>query len=77
MTIRHWQREYSHCHVGLQIELHLHGREDRRQRPAPLDMSNLTYDASALQFDLTMDALVTEPYPSGTFSPAYFPGLFY
>ena len=42
-----------------------------------LDMSNLTYDASSLQFDLTMDALVTEPYPSGQFSPAYFPGLFY
>jgi hypothetical protein len=41
-----------------------------------MDMSNLTYDASYLQFDLTMDALVTEPYPSGTFSPAYFPGLF-
>lgn len=42
-----------------------------------MDMSNLTYDASFLQFDLTMDALVTEPYPSGTFSPAAFPGLFY
>lgn len=40
-----------------------------------MDMSNLTYDASFLQFDLTMDALVTEPYPSGTFSPAGFPGL--
>jgi hypothetical protein len=42
-----------------------------------LDMSNLTYDASALQFDLTMDALITEPFPSGGFSPAYFPALFY
>lgn len=42
-----------------------------------LDMSNLTYDANQLVFDLTMDALVTEPFPSGTFSPAYFPGLFY
>lgn len=42
-----------------------------------MDMSNLTYDASFLTFDLTIDALVTEPYPSGTFSPAYFPGLFY
>ncbi|MEN6535654.1 MAG: DUF1833 family protein [Bryobacteraceae bacterium] len=42
-----------------------------------LDMSNLTYDASQLVFDLTMDALVTEPYPSGTFSPASFPGLFF
>jgi hypothetical protein len=42
-----------------------------------MDMSNLTYDASFLTFDLTMDALVTEPFPAGTFSPAYFPGLFY
>lgn len=40
-----------------------------------MDMTNLTYDAASLQFDLTMDALVTEPYPSGTFSPAAFPGL--
>jgi hypothetical protein len=40
-------------------------------------MSNLTYDASYLQFDLTIDALVTEPYPAGTISPANFPGLFY
>ena len=42
-----------------------------------MDMSNLTYDASFLNFDLTIDALVTEPYPGGTFSPADFPGLFY
>ena len=41
------------------------------------DMSNLTYDATSLQFDLTVDALVTEPYPGGTFSPANFPGLFF
>lgn len=41
-----------------------------------LDMSNLQYDANALVFDLTMDALATEPFPGGTFSPAYFPGLF-
>jgi len=42
-----------------------------------MDMSHLSYDATVLEFDLTMDALVTEPYPAGTFSPAYFPGLFY
>jgi hypothetical protein len=29
-----------------------------------LNMTNLTYDASALTFDLTMDALVTEPFPA-------------
>jgi hypothetical protein len=41
-----------------------------------LQMSNLTYDANQLVFDLTMDALVTEPFPAGIFSPAYFGGLF-
>jgi hypothetical protein len=41
------------------------------------DMSNLSYDANQLTFDLTVDSLTTEPYPSGTFSPAYFPGLFF
>lgn len=42
-----------------------------------MDMSNLTADMSTLQFDLTMDSLTTEPYPSGTFNPADFPGLFF
>lgn len=42
-----------------------------------MDMSHLSYDAATLEFDLTMDALVTEPYPAGTFSPAHFAGLFY
>ncbi|MGM4891272.1 DUF1833 family protein [Tardiphaga sp. 839_C3_N1_4] len=41
-----------------------------------LDMSNLTYDASTLQFDLTMDALTSEAYPAGEFLPSFFPGLF-
>jgi hypothetical protein len=42
-----------------------------------LDMVNLQYDVMSLTFDLTMDALASEPFPSGTFSPAAFPGLFY
>lgn len=42
-----------------------------------LDLTNLQYDMATLQFDLTMDALTTEPYPSGTFGPANFPGLFF
>jgi hypothetical protein len=42
-----------------------------------LNMTNLTYDAAALTFDLTMDALVTEPYPAGSFDPASFPALFF
>lgn len=39
------------------------------------DMSNLVADAATLTFDLTTDALMTEPCPAGTFSPAYFPAL--
>jgi hypothetical protein len=42
-----------------------------------MDMSNLQYDANQLVFDLTMDALATEPYPAGTFSPSAFGALFY
>lgn len=44
---------------------------------AEFDMTNLVYDTSVLTFDLTIDALATEPYPAGSFSPASFPGLFY
>lgn len=42
-----------------------------------MDMVNLTYNAATLTFDLSIDAMVTEPFPADTFSPAYFPGLFY
>lgn len=41
-----------------------------------MDMTNLSADAARLTFDLTMDALATEPYPAGSFSPASFPGLY-
>lgn len=42
-----------------------------------MDMVNLVYNQDTLTFDLIIDALVSEPYPAGTFSPAYFAGLFY
>lgn len=41
------------------------------------DMTGLTYDVSSLQFDLTIDALTTEPFPAGSFGPANFPSLFF
>lgn len=41
-----------------------------------MDMTNLQYDVGQLIFDLTIDALMTEPYPSGRFLPAYFSALF-
>lgn len=64
--------------ASVTIEAVLASAPDTVEMTFPaLDMTNLVYDAMTLTFDLTADALTTEPFPSGTFSPAYFPGLFY
>lgn len=64
--------------AAVMIEAVLASAPDTVEMTFPaLDMTNLLYDAMALTFDLTTDALATEPYPAGNFSPAYFPGLFY
>lgn len=47
--------------VGLQFERQLVGVE---------------FDADQLTFELQADALALEPYPSGSFDPAHFTGLF-
>lgn len=63
---------------SVQIEAILASAPDIVEMTWPvMDMSNLTADMSTLQFDLTVDALTTEPYPSGTFNPADFPALFF
>lgn len=41
-----------------------------------LDLVSADYDAQSVTISLAIDALLTEPYPSGTFDPASFPGLF-
>lgn len=62
---------------SVKIEAVLASAPDSVEMTWPaLDMSHLTANASVLVFDLTMDALVTEPYPALTFSPAHFPGLY-
>ncbi|MFU0504003.1 DUF1833 family protein [Pseudaminobacter sp. NGMCC 1.201702] len=40
------------------------------------DVKNASYNANVMTLELSIDALTDEPYPSGTFSPASFPGLF-
>lgn len=63
---------------SIKIEAVLQSALDAVEMTWPaLDMTNLNYDMATLTFDLTMDSLVTEPYPAGRFSPAYFPGLTY
>lgn len=64
--------------ASVKIEVVLASDPDTVEMTWPaLDMSSVQYAASQLVFDLTMDALVTEPFPAGSFTPANFPGLFY
>jgi hypothetical protein len=61
---------------SVKIEIVLASALDTVEMTLPeMDMSNLVADAGQLVFDLTMDALSTEPYPAFTFGPAYFPSL--
>ena len=39
-------------------------------------LRNIKYDALTIQGDLTLENFLQEPYPSGVFCPAWFPGLF-
>lgn len=39
-------------------------------------MTNVRYDASLITATLKLEMLEREPFPSGSFSPSYFPGLF-
>jgi hypothetical protein len=39
-------------------------------------ITNVTYNADQITFDLNMVSLSREPFPSFTFTPANFPGLF-
>jgi hypothetical protein len=41
-----------------------------------LEIATADFNAETITFDLLMDSFATEPFPSGSFSPAYFPGLF-
>lgn len=39
-------------------------------------LTNIEYDATMIKGTLRMETLESEPFPSGSFSPSYFPGLF-
>jgi len=40
------------------------------------EMTNFNAGTMSIQGDLSLSNLEREPFPAGTFSPAYFPGLF-
>lgn len=39
-------------------------------------LANVTYDSSVVEGDLTVEDFTAEPFPSASFSPSLFPGLF-
>lgn len=39
-------------------------------------LGNIKYNADTISGDLTLETFENEPFPSGTFTPSYFPGLF-
>lgn len=39
-------------------------------------LSNIRYNAETISGDLVLESFENEPFPSGTFTPSYFPGLF-
>ena len=46
------------------------------QRISGLVAASVSYNADAMDIDLTIDNFLTEPFPSATFSPSTFPGIF-
>ena len=46
------------------------------QSVSGLVAASVTYNADAMNIDLTIDNFLTEPFPSATFSPSTFPGIF-
>lgn len=46
------------------------------QGPFNFTATEASYDATSITLQLAFEALLSEPYPSGIFSPATFPGMF-
>jgi hypothetical protein len=63
--------------VSVQIDLVLASSPDRVETSfSGFKITNVTYNAEQITFDLNMVSLSREPFPCFTFTPANFPGLF-
>lgn len=63
--------------VSVQIDLVLASSPDRVETSfSGFKITNVTYNADQITFDLNMVSLSREPFPCFTFTPANFPGLF-
>lgn len=63
--------------VNVQIDLILESTPDYIETSfSGFKITNVTYSADQITLDLNMVSLSREPFPSFTFTPANFPGLF-
>lgn len=63
--------------VSVQIDLVLASSPDTIEATfSGFKITNVTYNADQITFDLNMVSLSREPFPCFTFTPANFPGLF-
>jgi hypothetical protein len=63
--------------VDVQIDLVLSSTPDHVEASfAGFKITNVSYNADQITFDLNMVSLSREPFPCFTFTPANFPGLF-
>lgn len=63
--------------VDVQIDLVLSGSPNTVEASfSGFKITNVTYNADQITFDLNMVSLSREPFPCFTFTPANFPGLF-
>ena len=70
-------REHLTSPVSVQIDLVLQSSPDRIETSfSGFKITNVTYNADQITFDLNMVSLSREPFPCFTFTPANFPGLF-
>lgn len=61
----------------VSVELVLASAPDDVEAAWPeFDLVNVSYDAGQITLQLTVNALVNEPFPAGTFTPGAFGGLF-
>jgi len=63
--------------ISVLVELVLDNAVDTVELQWPeFLVTNITYDATLIKATLALETLEREPFPSGIFGPAHFPGLF-
>jgi hypothetical protein len=61
----------------VKMEMVLADDPDQVELDIPvMEITSVEATRESVTLECTIDALIAEPYPSGKFSPAYFPGIF-